>query len=259
MNLLALALAPVVILLVYIYSRDVIAKEPIKMLLKAFFGGVLSAVITIIVVGLFAIPMSIEQVGFFMAIFNESFLQAGIPEELFKYLILFWLVWSNKEFDERFDGIVYAVFVSMGFAGTENIFYVLEGGTATAILRAFTAVPGHFFFAVIMGYYLSKAKFVDNGKYGTLAKALIYPMIAHGTYDFCCFSVAATVDDESKIGIAGAMTLAFFVFNFFLWRYGIKKIRELRKEDLQIKAELDQGGQLPLNHSGKDDDLGNDW
>lgn len=238
LEILALALVPVVVLLVYIYSRDVIEKEPLRMLFKALFGGVLSALVTVLVVGLLSFEMPYEDYGFFLHIFNQSFLQAGIPEEFFKYVFLFWFIWKSKFFDENFDGIIYATFVSMGFAGFENIFYVLQYGTETAILRAFTAVPGHFFFGVIMGYYFSRARFQPSKKMGYLAKAIVFPMIAHGIYDFCCFSVEFSANEEQNAGFTAAMTLAFLVFNIFLWRHGIKKIRELRKEDLAIKAQL---------------------
>ena len=261
LTLLALALAPVVVLLVYIYSRDVIAKEPIGMLLKAFFGGILSAILAIIWYELIHIDLYGDgMLGVFLAIFSKSFFQAGIPEELCKFFILYMLVWKNKEFDEQFDGIIYAVFISMGFAGLENIFYVLNGGKTIAILRAFTAVPGHFFFAVIMGYYFSKAKFVDQGKRSTLVKAVVFPMIVHGCYDFICFSVEAFLGNAEHVGFVIGMTLTFFVFNFFLWRHGIKKIRELRQVDLAIKQDMEyragvQQNSLPVNQ----DDPRNKW
>jgi RsiW-degrading membrane proteinase PrsW (M82 family) len=40
--------------------------------------------------------------------------------------------------------------------------YVLEGGYETAVLRAFTAVPAHATFGILMGYFMGKAKFSNN-------------------------------------------------------------------------------------------------
>ena len=93
---------------------------------------------------------------------------------------------TNKEFNEPFDGIVYAVMVSMGFAATENIFYVLEGGYQTALLRAFTAVPAHATFGILMGYYMGKAKF-SNNKIVLNLTGLLLAIIFHGAYDFFLF------------------------------------------------------------------------
>ena len=148
MSPLTIAIAPVAFLLIYIYEKDVIAKEPKKELIKAFVGG---AIGTVVAVGVFC---SLWLALFFeaetwenpiLSAFGQAFIEAAIPEEFFKFLVLYLLVWKSKDFDENFDGIVYAVFVSMGFACTENIMYVLVHGTGVGFLRAFTAVPGQSF------------------------------------------------------------------------------------------------------------------
>jgi RsiW-degrading membrane proteinase PrsW (M82 family) len=72
------------------------------------------------------------------------------------------VLYNNKNFNEPFDGIVYAVIVSMGFATIENIIYVFQYGFATGILRLFTAVPAHAAFGILMGYFLGKAKFTHG-------------------------------------------------------------------------------------------------
>ena len=91
-----------------------------------------------------------------------------------------------EEFNEPFDGIVYAVMVSMGFAALENIFYVFQFGYTTGILRAFTAVPAHATFGILMGFFMGKAKFspskIKNNLLG-LGVATIF----HGAYDFFLF------------------------------------------------------------------------
>ena len=112
---------------------------------------------------------------------------------------------KNKEFNSLFDGIIYSIFVSLGFAGLENVFYVLDNGFGNAIMRGILSVPGHMFFAVLMGYYYSLWHITDkatqmekmykgaglihneapefNGrKYAVLA--LVVPTIVHGAYDF---------------------------------------------------------------------------
>ena len=89
---------------------------------------------------------------------GEEALSVGITEELLKFLVVMLIIYPNKNFDEPFDGIVYAVFVGMGFATAENLAFVMNGSASLAIMRMLSAVPAHFVFAVIMGYYLGKAK-----------------------------------------------------------------------------------------------------
>jgi len=74
----------------------------------------------------------------------------------------------------------------MGFAATENIMYVLQGGYQVALLRAFTAVPAHATFAILMGYFMGKAKF-SNSKVLLNFTGLFLAILFHGTYDFFLF------------------------------------------------------------------------
>jgi RsiW-degrading membrane proteinase PrsW (M82 family) len=95
--------------------------------------------------------------------------------------------YRQPEFDEPFDGIVYAVMVSMGFATIENIGYVMQHGLATAFLRMFLSVPAHAAFAVLMGYYVGRAKFHPGGRFSNLMKGLWLAVLFHGLFDFFLF------------------------------------------------------------------------
>ena len=86
------------------------------------------------------------------------FIVVALSEEGFKYLLLKKRTWYSGEFNCQFDGIVYAVFVALGFALWENISYVLMYGLGTAAVRAVTAVPGHACFGVFMGAFYGLAK-----------------------------------------------------------------------------------------------------
>ena len=118
--------------------------------------------------------------------FVRAFFVVGLSEEFSKYVIVRYYAQSKNAFNEPYDGIVYAVMVSMGFAAVENIFYVLEGGVPVALLRAFTAVPAHATFGILMGYYMGRAKFSNNRvKYNLLG--LLLAILFHGAYDFFLF------------------------------------------------------------------------
>ncbi len=213
MNLLLLAFAPVVIILVYIYFRDKYEKEPFSLLLKTISAG---AFITIPVI--YTESWLEKYMGYFpgyQAVIYQAFFVAGFTEEFFKFIFLYYLIWRNKEFDERIDGIVYAVFISLGFALVENLMYVYKFGTITGYARALTAVPAHALFGVTMGYYFSFAKFYNKRKIWNLLSALIVPALLHGIYDFILMSQN------------GYYFIVFIPFVYYLWRSGFRKIQEL--------------------------------
>ena len=136
-----------------------------------------------------------------------AFVVAALPEETFKLFALWMVLRKNPYFDEHFDGIVYAVCVGLGFASLENIMYVFgeEDWFSTAIVRALLAVPGHYAFAILMGYYYSLYHFVDHSP-KVAACVLLVPIIAHGAYD----AIAMSGMINQYIG-----GLSFFVLIYF--------------------------------------------
>lgn len=125
-----------------------------------------------------------------MNAFLSSFVTAAIPEEGLKFIALLILARCCRHFDEYFDGIVYAVCIGMGFAGLENIMYILanENWIFVSISRALMSVPMHYAFAVIMGAFFSLGWFDKRNRKLYFACALVIPIFVHGTYDFLCFS-----------------------------------------------------------------------
>lgn len=187
MSLLVAALAPVVAIIIFIYSKDLYDKEPKRLLVASFFlGAIVSILITTILYVFtdYVLPIGDEQSVFLQ--FVRAFLIVGLIEEFSKYLMVRYFAQPLKAFNEPYDGIIYAVMISMGFAATENIFYVIEGGLPTAFVRSFTAVPAHATFGVLMGYFMGKAKFSGNRvKYNLIGLGLA--ILFHGAYDFFLF------------------------------------------------------------------------
>ncbi len=189
MKLLSLAIAPVFLIILYIYYKDKYDKEPKRLLLFSFLlGAIISVIVTTIlyIITDYTFPIPIAGNTSVLQIFIKAFLIVGFIEEFSKYIIVRYYAQTKKEFNERFDGIVYAVMVSMGFAATENIMYVLEGGYEVALLRAFTAIPAHASFGVIMGYFMGKAKF-SNNRVALNLLGLFLAIVFHGAYDFFLF------------------------------------------------------------------------
>ena len=158
------ALAPVAVALWYIFKKDSAQPEPDKWLAKAFWYGVLSALLSFVfstpLGSIFGLELDAEVYPSIFDAFADAFLLTTIPEELAKLIMLWLLLRKNPHFDEKFDGIVYAVCIGMGFAGIENVMYLaggIEDGSwiGIGISRALFSIPGHFLFAVLMGYYYS--------------------------------------------------------------------------------------------------------
>ena len=77
-----------------------------------------------------------------------------------KFLAFYVFFWKERNFNEKFDGIVYAVYIALGFAGIENIVYAFTGGVGVGLVRALTAVAAHALFGVVMGFYFGLAGFI---------------------------------------------------------------------------------------------------
>ena len=213
-----MALAPAFAIALYIYWKDTHEKEPVGVLVMCFIFGVLicfpagfwnSGVFEI-----FAYDLDEDNAmlpSFFMAFFV-----VGLGEEILKYLVVVLYAFRKPCFNEPFDGIVYAVMVSLGFAAFENIFYVMEGGLGVAVLRMFTAVPMHAAFAVIMGYYIGLSKYYKgNARAEKSLKGLIYAILLHGLYDFFLFQ-----DDFPLLGL---LIFPMIIWALFLCRKAMKK------------------------------------
>lgn len=161
---------------------------------------------------------------------TRAFLSAGLVEETAKFLMFYLLIWRYPAFDEPYDGILYMAYVGLGFAFVENLEYLViysEQLAETAFGRALFATPGHFLFGVVMGYFLGRARFARSASFrqvfmlaGWLAAVLL-----HGTYDFLLMQGDATAD----LSVRMLLTLAFYGFDWLMWRIGVKRIRMMQK------------------------------
>lgn len=224
------ALIPVAVLIWRIYSKDKLQPEPTSLLVKAFFFGIISLFLSLV----FSVPLSLisnipisqDTCYSISTAFTKAFLYAAIPEEAAKLIMLWLLLRKNPFFDEKFDGIVYAVCTGMGFAALENIIYLLNGlesgsWIGLGIARALFSVPGHYLFAVIMGYYYSIYHFGIDRSLKARIMILAAPVIAHGLYDGILFCI--TVDES----LALVCVIAFLFFFNALRIKGREKINNL--------------------------------
>ena len=228
--ILSTALLPIAVLVFYIYHKDKNAPEPVGQLLRAFFIGVLAVPLSL------CISTPLESLGLYSmepstitGAIGTSFLGAAIPEEIAKFIMLWLLLRKNPYFDEKMDGIVYAVCVSLGFAALENIMYLFtnaESYVSVGIARAIFAVPGHFCFGILMGYYYSLAKFYPKTPKKNKALILVAPIVVHGLYDSILFVINVA---PATVGI---LIILFLVFCHKMWKYGSSRIQVFLNRDL---------------------------
>lgn len=213
------AVLPAIVLFIYVYKTDT-HKEPLSLLVWTFILGMLSAPCSTFFSGM--VPAEIKA-GPFVAAVYSAFCQAAIPEELSKFIMLFALIWNNRFFDEKFDGIVYASVVGLGFAALENILYVAQFGTGILASRALLAIPGHFFFGVAMGYFFAIAKFFPRCRREYLALSLIVPILLHGCYDGLLMWA-----ENLNSWVSVVLSLVFYYFVIRLWKVGFKRINAFK-------------------------------
>lgn len=233
---LIISILPVYLVGLYIYKKDK-NKEPKSLLKRLFIYGMLScipaAIVEILLGNFFAIEKSMNLV----ALFFYVFISVALVEELFKWVITYRLTYNNNEFDELYDAIVYAVFVSLGFACFENIFYVLDAGVKVGLFRAITAIPGHVSDAIIMGNYIGLAKLAstnnsDKLRNKNLLLSILIPTLAHTFYDYCLFT-------ENVYFL-----LIFTIFLISIYIYSFKKVKRISSS----KNELSNNKIVALNN-----------
>lgn len=223
------ALLPCVVLLYYIYKKDRIEKEPTGLLIKLFIFGCISTIpaIALEVVGtnvLTAIGLNQSSILF---IFIENFLVVGFAEEFSKRFMLKLGSWNDPNFNYLFDGIVYAVFVSVGFAALENVGYIMSFGLEVAPIRGLAAIPLHAICGMFMGHSYGLAKYFERcGDYArsksAMKTSLVVPVLIHGFYDFC-----ASIDSE----MMGYIWLIFVVVVDIL---AIRAVKRYAESDLPM-------------------------
>lgn len=223
--LIAAAVVPAVFLMVKVYQADRLEKEPIGMLIGLLFLGIISTSLAGITEELGSIALAnLFPNGGLISDALLYFIVVALSEEGFKYLLLKVRTWKSPHFNCQFDGVVYAVFVSLGFALWENIAYVLRFGFGTAVARAVTAVPGHACFGVFMGVWYGVAKRYELAGYmeesaHARKMALWIPILLHGVYDF-------TASMQNDI-----MSIIFLIFVGWMFRTALKLVRKVSAED----------------------------
>lgn len=217
--LVLLALLPGIAILVYVYHQDRVEQEPMRLVLRLLLFGAFACLPAAMVESLLSRAISsITDSSTYLSVFLTSFFCAALTEETLKFFVLKRISWRNSAFSYRYDAIVYAVSVSLGFAMLENVLYVLSYGLQTAVVRALLAVPLHAFCGVFMGIHFGAAKQAEIA--GNLAQkrrqlwlAVLIPLLIHGYYDYWAML-------QTDIG-----QIVLFAFVIVLYVLALRRIR----------------------------------
>lgn len=228
------SIIPAILIGLFVYKKDK-NKESTKLLLKLFLGGVASIFITLILDGILSttIPFlsidieNVKELNIIQSIIY-AFIGIALVEETSKWIMLYTISYNNKEFDEFYDMIIYAVFVALGFATLENILYVFQNGLAVAILRCILSVPSHACDGVLMGYYLGLAKIAKLNNNIPLSRkniilSILIPTISHGIFDY--FILSGSI----------YLLILFLAFVIFIYINSYKKIKKISSLNGKIK------------------------
>lgn len=223
--LIAAAVLPAVFLMLKVYRSDRLEPESRSLLWSLTKAGILSALLALVservLMGLLSRLVKNQEAYQVLLYFGV----VGLSEEGAKYLMLKRRTWNSPEFNCQYDGVVYAVFVSLGFALWENISYVLHYGFSAALVRMVTAIPGHSCFGVFMGVFYGLARRAANR--GNHSESMLYrllalavPLLIHGAYDY--------------IATYGGTTWIFLGFIVLLFLVSWRLINRMSKTDRYI-------------------------
>lgn len=229
----AAAVFPAIVLMKYIHKQDAVESEPTGLLIKLIIAGAISIIPVILLetVGQYLLGLIFNPSSVLYSVLLMFFVVAPV-EEGCKYYFLKKRTWNHPAFNYRFDGVVYAVFVSLGFAALENIGYVMQFGLSVAVTRAIFSIPAHMSFAVFMGIFYGRAKVCEmEGDVGcvkrNLRMGLFIAIFLHGFFNACL--VVDTV----------ASFIMFIVFAILMFIVVFRRIKSEAASDVKLQTPVD--------------------
>jgi RsiW-degrading membrane proteinase PrsW (M82 family) len=237
MEYIAISIAPGIAICLFIFYKDIYNREPKLNLFVSFFLGC-AAIIPAV---MFEKSFSYVNNGTVEGIAIFSYAVVAFSEEFCKFIGLRFYSYNMKSFDEPLDGIVYSIMIGMGFATLENLLYVMKYaeiglGLEVGIKRMFLSVPAHATFAVVMGYFVGKAKFDSKNSFILMLTGLLAAVFFHGTFDFFLFVNERTIwSRQAGEGLLAAGALISFIIALVLSRRLIRKHQKISQQMFKDK------------------------
>lgn len=156
------SLVPAAIWLIFFYQLDRREPEPKQMVINVFVLGALfmSALYQPVLKGIFGVDEWLYHSA--TSRFIGGVLVVGFVEQFVVYLAVRYGIFDNAEFDERVDGVIYAVAAGLGVATVVNFVYVWERGGVDLDIGSIRMVVNALAYgslAGVLGYFIGQAKF----------------------------------------------------------------------------------------------------
>ena len=211
---------------------------------KAVIGGMISAPMAL-GFSLMLRRSGIEADGL-MGAAVQAWLGAAIPEEIAKFLIVWFYIRRHPACDSAGDLFCGSVLVGIGFALLENILYVTGAEHAwvqTGMTRAMLAVPGHTIDGMVMGVFLAWWWRKAIPPVMAICLALFLPIMAHGLYDFPLMVLDRALPPQLQ-------TQLTWLFNLVLAISALAAIWAARMELVEVFRHTEPDVDLHPGHPG---------
>lgn len=180
---------PVLFWAAYHYHKDRHLPEPIANLLLCFLLGIAAAFLSkwlYVSLGWFDLRYDALALAdrSSLGLLAYAVFAIGPIEEFAKLLPFVVIVLRLKAFDEPMDGIIYASFIALGYAASENLHYLQFLTPWEAAARGFAAPVVHILFASIWGHWIGSAYLAGRSIIGCTLKGFVVAAVLHGFYDF---------------------------------------------------------------------------
>lgn len=236
---LILSLVPASLWLVVFYRADRMEPEPRQYVVAVFIGALV--IMAALHQPLFAYLYAVDSwlYTYWWAQLLGGILVIGFASMGIVYLTVRALIFDNPEFDERTDGIVYAIAAGLGVATVNNIVYVVQhGGVELDIgsIRMVTTALGYASFAGVLGYFMGQSRFEKTPAY-YLPLGITIAALLTGFYFFALDRAGAgQLTDESWRDLLLGGFLALVTMGAVGWL-----MRRSNEETLRV-AQLNAAG-----------------
>jgi len=191
--------------------------EPNRLVLKIFILGMLVTIPTIFLeLGMRSLIGTLPFSPLVLS-FTYIFLGVAFIEELLKFAVVRWQIYSSPEFEEPIDLPLYMITSALGFAALENIL-ILSGlapaflPTGIVYLSAFRFIGATFLHALVsglFGYFLVLSLMKKRFSFLYVIAGLLIATILHGLFNF--FIIEAESPDKFLFPAIILFALAIFV------------------------------------------------
>jgi RsiW-degrading membrane proteinase PrsW (M82 family) len=202
----------------YHYHKDRHLPEPPLNLLLCFVLGVVAAGISkLMYLGLEPLGLRFDAVALGsdnpLGLLAYALMAIGPIEEFAKLLPFVLVALRFKALDEPLDGIIYASFIGLGYAATENVYYLDFLTPLESAARGFASPAVHILFASIWAHWIMQARVQHRSIGKALVLGFVWSALLHGFYDFLVL-----LNPVSALPIAAALIIAIWIWRLVLMR-----------------------------------------